>query len=624
MALPAIPPRIAAGLVGLVLAWSLQSPCHAAQKSALPQQVGPTAVQKALDQGSAWLLKRIESASSSRHGEFALMAYAAVEGGIDPAHPSLLKWADERAQYPATGTYEAACLLLALAAIDPQRYSAAIEFTASQLMHWQNPRGDWGYPSGADLSCTQFAALGLWRARQLGYPVPSESWLALAKRTRAYRDSSNGGFSYNADGSSRVSMTLAGVGIYALCESELRAAGEWNKSAQAAWIDARDAGLSYLEDRFGPLEQKMSDWGFYSFYGLERVGAWLGIDQIGAHAWYQRGANLLVPQQLADGSWQSNHVNTSFAVLFLARATSGTRQRLAFTSGSTKSVVPDIEDDQVCWLTSEGNGPEMKISVDRWQWRAMQAYEHSGERGQGARVSFIELLVNGEVHAVQLLDETRAIGNRRLRFKFVPSERASYEVKLAFHVVRPKSAPHLPEVLYSAPLQVVALRGLAKFTGVDSELMLERPSNRLRQAGATASVSSRLQSKVGLPQGSHGGESLLDGSAQTAWMPRVRDEKQRVIIRVAGGVKTRGLTVTRAQAIEGGKALARPRLLEIRVNGGELRPLLIPLHEDEASLEFGELIEIRELEVKVRTWAQPEGQERAPGGLAEVDLLSLD
>jgi hypothetical protein len=61
----------------------------------------------------------------------------------------------------------------------------------------------------------------------------------------------------------------------------------------------------------------------YYFWTLERVGVLYTATKIGGKDWYQWGAELLVDNQGADGSWNMNYgpwADTAFCLLFLKRA----------------------------------------------------------------------------------------------------------------------------------------------------------------------------------------------------------------------------------------------------------------------------------------------------------------
>jgi hypothetical protein len=68
----------------------------------------------------------------------------------------------------------------------------------------------------------------------------------------------------------------------------------------------------------------VADWNMYYLYGLERMTALTGSEQVGGHDWYAEGTAFLLPRQQQDGSWQGTSnppATTAFGVLFLTRAT---------------------------------------------------------------------------------------------------------------------------------------------------------------------------------------------------------------------------------------------------------------------------------------------------------------
>ena len=86
----------------------------------------------------------------------------------------------------------------------------------------------------------------------------------------------------------------------------------------------------------------------YYLYGMERVGYLTRKEQFGDHWWYLEGARHLLKAQ-KKGAW-GDEVNTSFALLFLRRATSigrptsgvggtGGKSRHLFAAGSLKDDI---------------------------------------------------------------------------------------------------------------------------------------------------------------------------------------------------------------------------------------------------------------------------------------------
>jgi hypothetical protein len=233
-----------------------------------------------------------------------------------------------------------------------------------------------------DNSNTQFGVLGVWTARKHGVPV--EHALDLIEKRFLATQGSSGGWPYagpnpGADGS--PSMTCAGLLGLATAvgrreERQLKAdatkppakkpddpakpspppgtdpndpfynppppkapAGEPAKKPDLPTkpnkpADARDAaikrGLEHLADALagdaggkGKGKARGATHDLYFFWSLERVGVIYGLDKIGKTDWYAFGADWLLPEQRADGSWRGRYgpdVDTAFALLFLARS----------------------------------------------------------------------------------------------------------------------------------------------------------------------------------------------------------------------------------------------------------------------------------------------------------------
>ena len=247
----------------------------------------------------------------------------------------------------------------------------------------QKPQGFWRYPaSGMDLSNTQYAALGLWSAKRLGIRVDKGVVRRMMtetlkrqqtkgtskvpfyvdpervlKRKKGERSSSTyitaRGWRYHPPerikrGGKMVetfypysgSMTTAGVAILAIGRDILGKNDDWLDKVQDGKVRrAMWQGLAWLQAKWNGWDNPghSGNWVFYWLYGLERAGRLCGTDYVGLHDWYVEGANRLLEDQKPDGmwplkprnkvpdsqdeKWQSNQVDTAFAILFLTRST---------------------------------------------------------------------------------------------------------------------------------------------------------------------------------------------------------------------------------------------------------------------------------------------------------------
>ena len=293
-------------------------------------------INRSIDAGVRFLLSRQHADGS--WGEFpyypsgttALALLALLKSDLPRAHAAARRALIALQRDPPRQTYSVALALLAVNAFGDPAHDAWIEEMAGDLVEWQNGNGLWGYPEGVgDLSNTQFAALALHAAAQRGVEIPKGTWRELAQATLSCR--SNGGsatsgraraqgFGYAFAGDAYASMTAAGVGTLQICAIHL--GEDLSRRAEAAM----DAGVSWLGQNC-PLHASLSEhssWTTYMLYGLERAGALMRLERFATHPWYAEGAAWLLEQQRGNGAWsfgEGSDVDTSFALLFLTRAT---------------------------------------------------------------------------------------------------------------------------------------------------------------------------------------------------------------------------------------------------------------------------------------------------------------
>ncbi len=301
-----------------------------------PRPATPQEIDAAIDRGVEWLLGRqlIDGSWRERQEDYpsgvtALVLYTLLESEVSPDHPAVLQAIAQLEAHPAARTYSLSCQTLAVAALrDPGR-SAWLERMTEELLGWQRGDGGWSYPGDqSDLSNTQYAALALRAAAHAGIEVPGAVWSGLASFALRHQENrrkneTDAGFVYTPgdETGETGSMTTAGIAVLAMARSAL---GEGLGSPLRGAVDGGiEAGLDWLGRHWSATSNpNKTDFHLYYLYGLERVGALLELAEIGPHSWYDEGAEFLVRTQEPGGAWAGAEVETCFALLFLARATS--------------------------------------------------------------------------------------------------------------------------------------------------------------------------------------------------------------------------------------------------------------------------------------------------------------
>jgi hypothetical protein len=238
--------------------------------------------------------------------------------------------------------YTCSIVIMALAAVDADKYRHKIQRLASILAESQLENGQWTYtlrnpyadrrvswpprPTG-DNSNSQYSLLGLRAARRAGADVPTETWMramtfwlsVLTERGWSYGPTHKTG--------TTTSMTAAGLSSVAICLEGLLGRGAAERIAKSAAIRR---GLN-------ALGTKLLRWGFrnvdlYAYYGVERACILTGVRRFNAFDWYSAGAVRLLAGQAEDGSFRVGEprgrgwrygeaIDTAYGLLFLKRAT---------------------------------------------------------------------------------------------------------------------------------------------------------------------------------------------------------------------------------------------------------------------------------------------------------------
>jgi hypothetical protein len=330
-------------------------------------------VDQALKDSIAWL--KINGTSDGS-AEGSLVGYALVKAGVSVQEPIIQKQLRavltkmETGAYGTNGKprhfiYEAGCDAMFLEAVDAVGYRVQLSYIGEFIVRNQQPTGSWFYPelpsgNAGDTSITQYAILGLWAIQRAGIDVPPETWGRAAKFLQSTQKE-NGRFSYHPyeNIEPTASMTVAGLGtamvlrimLYSAVDDAPKAEppsrrrfgvleqarepedpqGEAKRKAAAAETITRDQFKTMISRGEAQVDA-MFQLGLtgphpiYFLYGCERAGALKNSGVIGNVAWYDQGVDYLLQRQATSGAWRisgiyAGDVDTSFAILFLSRAT---------------------------------------------------------------------------------------------------------------------------------------------------------------------------------------------------------------------------------------------------------------------------------------------------------------
>lgn len=329
-------------------------------------------IQAAIARGAEYL--RAHGAQPNL-GEEALMVLAMIKCGVDPADPGLaprLQRIRGSVAGPTFdpgeehyGLYTAGIVAMVLGALNragasDQAFSReGMEKISKYVIAHQNPNGSWNYPSfhggQGDTSVTQYAMLALWEAVMAGVEVPPEVFDKAAAWHIQAQDAEKGGYGYRplGGGSRTVShtMTAGALGSLMICLQRGPTAkpvlkhkllipvtpegdepAEYVPTTSAAEIRRAIARADgWLTNAFD-VEKPTGLGHYYFFYALERYGSLAESDDTTGEPlrsidWYHAVAERLLRDQRADGGWTNTFgvlVDTSFALLFLSRATKKT------------------------------------------------------------------------------------------------------------------------------------------------------------------------------------------------------------------------------------------------------------------------------------------------------------
>jgi hypothetical protein len=582
------------------------------------------AINAAIERGVEFLLSRQmidgswgEYQPQYRNGETALVAYTLLKSGLPPRHPAVLRAFAYLREEPPTRTYSIGCQMMALAAAKDPDYDEWIEELAVDLASWQDRmRGAWAYPEGElDLSNTQYAALGLRAAEQVGLEVPDRVWSRLLDGVLDHQDRIDkvdavpgakavsgsrmpvAGFAYRRGNpkSPTGSMTVAGLATLEVCRQALDPGPD---SALAKKITkAQDLALNWLARHFIVRGNPgRTGHHHYYLYGLERAGSLLGTETVGVHEWYWEGAEVLLEQQRENGSWVDEwgarpETITCYALLFLKRATA------AATTGEGKSASRSVR-------SPAGSGPLSLVVIP-------------GE----PTVLFVEKVELPE--GSEPLDEVRyrvrrpgepweEVAAGRVRKGADPMAPSRYSARHSF------PSPGIWEVqaLADGPDGAELASGVATF-----ELEVGVLQASLRYA-ADAGRNRLPRARPEVTASSGNGNAAADNLYGSAWVCAREDAAPTLSFKLKRGVRTKRIQFTHRETRPvGDTGYARPARVELRINR-DSEPILLdidPRTMHKTVYELEEPRTISRLEVRVVAVGGGELGE-APVGFAEIEL----
>jgi hypothetical protein len=193
----------------------------------------------------------------------------------------------------------------------------------NQKLH--NPPWDgWGTgaPRGAwDNSNSQYGLLGVWSAAEAEprIEVPISYWRAV-ERHWTITQQSDGEWAYNPGGNQgQLTMTSAGIASLFVSHEYLDpATSSAEPVGREPFSPALKKGLDWYEQGDHVVSDPGGHWG-YRLYGIERVGLASGFKYFGQHDWYRELAAEVLARQNRYGAWGNGSIDTSYALLFLAR-----------------------------------------------------------------------------------------------------------------------------------------------------------------------------------------------------------------------------------------------------------------------------------------------------------------
>jgi len=570
-----------------------------------------------------------QQAEPYRNGPTSLALYTLLRCGVKADHPAVVRAIQFLKGAPPTRVYSVGCQLLALGATGDPAHRAWAEELVALLLSWESKgrAGSWAYPTGGeDLSNTQYAALGFWGATKLGIEIDIKVWRRMVERVlknqpaaaevrweRGEEERRSGkrriaGFTYREGGQRKDETgTMTTAGLCVLLIPDMLEGRKLGAAAKRAVDVGRSLGLGWLEHYY-PMEghPKVGSNLYYYLYGLERVGAFLGVDEIGGNLWYRDGAMTLVRKQEGGGNWGSNS-DTCFALLFLRRASAATQ-----TGEAVKRTTLAYSDDQADAFLHATGDAQMTLWLEGFSTDRLARYVGPDRTWEGLRVGHVIYLADGEEIARVEGDRLKSWSDERFPTRYTFVTPGAHTLQAQVHLVPPDADLGVgtrTELVESAVLNIATVDFPEKWMANILEIQGE---NLLEQVEVTATASSVWEG------GNYEPALAVDSLARTRWSATAEDLTPWFKLEVSQRVLANTLVLYQGPAkLKGRPAYSAVRRLAIQVNGEP--PIEVDLHPDimrPLVVNFAETLSVRWIELRVL--------ERAPGpkpvGFSGIEL----
>jgi len=603
-------------------------------------------IDHAIDTGIGYLLRQqLWDGSFRQHsdrfpvGSTGLSMYTLLKSGVAKDHPAVLKAAEFIVNHPPRETYELGTCLMALGALGDPEHEDLMEDMLERLLSYQGAKSAdarmdamWAYPDHgdlADLSNTQYAALGLRAALEAGLKIPAKAWTSLAESTLRYQEAPKvvedplatddssatlriAGFPYRVGQVPSASMTTAGLGVLGICVEGLeRFPGKLRRQVD----DGHELAVNWLTYNFSVVSNVGGGDGnlLYYLYGLERVGALFEVELLGPHDWYWEGAKELVKRQGGEGQW-SNENDTCFALLFLSRATAAPTSGLEPVTRTPKGTwIAEHQKADVRWRIT--GGKQAVFFVSGFSDLAIDDYAQGEGSTHGLRVLGVEYLVDGEVVGTAPADSTRKWAGQRFALRHEFTARGQYQCEVRVRVQLPDDHEGSTAELHGAPLTV-------QITDVYDPAQLEFASHSRENLLSHTKVVATGSTQNGDNQSP---AQALDGRMSTGWVAAKADATPWLRLELARPQRGRVLLLSQVNVAESDRnSHDRATRVLVKLNGraSMVHELEIPDDDEKKGvLRLKKSVPLRQVEIKI---LERTAGTRHPGlvGFSEIEWLS--